>query len=47
VLLLAAAALAADSGGELEADPSRLYGLIALTGLAMGVRNAVVTSLAG
>ena len=46
VLLLAAAALAAGSGGKLEADLSRLYGLIALTGLAMGVRNAVVRKLA-
>jgi uncharacterized membrane protein YoaK (UPF0700 family) len=46
VLLLAAAALAAGSGGQLEADLSRLYGLIALTGLAMGVRNAVVRKLA-
>src|SRR5947209_19151375 len=46
VLLLAAAALAAAGAGELMRDPPRLYGLIVLTGLAMGVRNAVVRTVA-
>jgi uncharacterized membrane protein YoaK (UPF0700 family) len=46
VLLLAAAALAAGAGDDLLRDPARLYGLIALTGLAMGVRNAVVRKAA-
>jgi uncharacterized membrane protein YoaK (UPF0700 family) len=46
VLLLAAAALAASAGHDLLRDPARLYGLIALTGLAMGVRNAVVRKAA-
>ena len=45
-LLLAAAALGAGARGDLLDDPSRLYGLIALTGLAMGIRNAVVRKLA-
>jgi uncharacterized membrane protein YoaK (UPF0700 family) len=46
VLLLAAAALAAGAGDDLLRDPPRLYGVIALTGLAMGVRNAVVRRVA-
>jgi len=46
VLLLAAAALAAAGAGDLMRDPPRLYGLIVLTGLAMGVRNAVVRTVA-
>ena len=35
-LLVAAAALAAGAGDDLLRDPERLYGVIALTGLAMG-----------
>ena len=46
ILLLAAAALAAAGIGEPSSDPPRLYGLIVLTGLAMGVRNAVVRTVA-
>jgi uncharacterized membrane protein YoaK (UPF0700 family) len=46
ILLLAAAALAAGAGDDLLRDPARLYGLITLTGLAMGVRNAVVRKVA-
>jgi len=46
MLLLAAAAVAAGAGDDLLRDPARLYGLIALTGLAMGVRNAVVRKVA-
>jgi uncharacterized membrane protein YoaK (UPF0700 family) len=46
VLLLVAAALGAGAGDDLLADPARLYGLIVLTGLAMGMRNAVVRKLA-
>src|SRR5438128_3887421 len=46
VLLLTAAALAAGAGDDLLRDPPRLYGLIVLTGLAMGVRNAVVRKVA-
>jgi uncharacterized membrane protein YoaK (UPF0700 family) len=46
MLLLAAALLAAGAGDEILRDPPRLYGLIVLTGLAMGVRNAVVRKLA-
>jgi len=46
ILLLAAAALAAGAGDDLLRDPPRLYGLIVLTGLAMGVRNAVVRKVA-
>ncbi len=46
MLLLAAAAVAAGAGDDLLRDPARLYGLIALTGLAMGVRNAVVRKIA-
>ena len=46
VLLLAAAAVGAGAGDDLLRDPGRLYALIALTGLAMGVRNATVRKLA-
>jgi uncharacterized membrane protein YoaK (UPF0700 family) len=42
VLLLASAGLAVGAAHDLLGDPARLYGLITLTGLAMGVRNAVV-----
>ena len=45
VLLLAAAAAAWGAGGGLLADSLRLYALIALTGIAMGVRNSVVRKL--
>ena len=45
-LLLGSAALAAGGGGDLLRDFPRVYGLIVLTGLAMGVRNAVVRKLA-
>jgi len=45
VMLLAAASLAAGGGNDLLHDLTRLYGLIVLTGLAMGVRNAVVRKL--
>jgi uncharacterized membrane protein YoaK (UPF0700 family) len=41
-LLLAAAAVAVGAGDDLLLEPARLYTLIPLTGLAMGVRNAVV-----
>jgi uncharacterized membrane protein YoaK (UPF0700 family) len=46
VLLLAGAVSAAGARGDLLDDPVRLYVLIVLTGLAMGVRNAVVRKLA-
>jgi uncharacterized membrane protein YoaK (UPF0700 family) len=46
ILLLAAAALAAGAGDDLLHGPPWVYGLIALTGLAMGLRNAVVRKLA-
>ena len=46
VLLLVAAALATRAGEDLLRDRMRLYTLITLTGLAMGVRNAVVRKLA-
>jgi uncharacterized membrane protein YoaK (UPF0700 family) len=46
ILLLVGAALAAGAGPDLLRDPPRLYGLIVLTGLAMGVRNAVVRKVA-
>jgi uncharacterized membrane protein YoaK (UPF0700 family) len=45
LLLLGAAALAIGKTGDLMGDPPRLYSLIALTGLAMGVRNAVVRKI--
>jgi uncharacterized membrane protein YoaK (UPF0700 family) len=46
VLLLVAAALAARAGEDLLRDRMRLYALILLIGLAMGIRNAVVGKLA-
>src|SRR5437660_6915081 len=46
VLLLVAAGLATRAGEDLLRDRMRLYTLITLTGLAMGVRNAVVRKLA-
>ena len=46
ILLLVAATLAAGAGDDVLRDPARLYGLIILTGLAMGVRNAVVRKVA-
>jgi len=46
LLLLLGALLAARADSDLLGDPPRLYGLIALTGMAMGVRNAVVRKLA-
>ena len=46
VLLLAAAALSTGRRDALASEPDRLYGLIALTGVAMGVRNAVVRKVA-
>jgi uncharacterized membrane protein YoaK (UPF0700 family) len=45
VLLLAAAALAIGASNDLLGNPPRLYGLIVLTAVAMGVRNAVVRKL--
>ena len=45
-LLLVAAAVAAGDGKDPMGDPARLYGVIVLTGLAMGVRNAAVRKLA-
>jgi uncharacterized membrane protein YoaK (UPF0700 family) len=45
-LMLAAGALAVRAPPDLLADPKRLYGIIALTGFAMGIRNAVVRKLA-
>jgi uncharacterized membrane protein YoaK (UPF0700 family) len=45
-LLLASAAVAAGGGDDPLRDPARLYGVIALTGVAMGVRNAAVRKLA-
>jgi len=46
VLLLGGAALSVGASGDLLRDPARLYALIVLTGLAMGVRNGVVRKLA-
>jgi uncharacterized membrane protein YoaK (UPF0700 family) len=46
VLLVAGALLAAGGGDDLLRDPPRLYELIVLTGVAMGIRNAVVRTLA-
>ena len=46
LLLLAAAAVGAGGRDVLASEPDRLYGLIALTGVAMGVRNAVVRKVA-
>ena len=45
-LLLAAAAVATRGGNDPLSDPARLYGLIVLTGVAMGVRNSAVRKLA-
>jgi uncharacterized membrane protein YoaK (UPF0700 family) len=45
-LLLVAATLTAGAGDDLLSDPARLYGLITLIGLAMGIRNAVVRKVA-
>jgi uncharacterized membrane protein YoaK (UPF0700 family) len=44
-LLLAATAASVGSGSGLQLDPERLYAVIGLTGLAMGVRNATVRKL--
>lgn len=44
-LLVLGAALAVRAGSDLLSDPPRLYALIVLTGLAMGVRNAVARKL--
>jgi len=46
LLLLCAAAVAAGGSEDLLRDPGRLYGLIVLTAVAMGIRNAVVRKLA-
>jgi len=46
VLLLAAMGVAVGAGADLLSAPGRLYAVIALTGLAMGIRNAVVRKLA-
>jgi uncharacterized membrane protein YoaK (UPF0700 family) len=48
ILLFAAAGVARGAGADADLlqDPARLYPLIALTGLAMGVRNAAVRKLA-
>jgi uncharacterized membrane protein YoaK (UPF0700 family) len=45
-LLLVTSALAFGAGHDLLEQPRRLYGLIVLTGLAMGIRNAIVRRLA-
>jgi uncharacterized membrane protein YoaK (UPF0700 family) len=45
LLLLGSAAIAAAGTDDLERDSSRLYALIVVTGLAMGIRNAVVRKL--
>jgi len=45
-LLLAAAGAAVGAGSDLSPVPARLYPAIVLTGLAMGIRNAVVRKLA-
>jgi len=45
-LLLLAAATARGNGASLEGSYARLYTAIVLTGVAMGVRNAVVRKLA-
>src|SRR5262245_29249508 len=46
VLLLSAAGVALGAGPDLSSSPVRLYAAIGLTGLAMGLRNAVVRKLA-
>jgi len=45
-LFLAAAAVVVGFGSELSSEPTRLYIVIVLTGLAMGIRNATVRKLA-
>src|SRR5712664_3458542 len=45
VLLFAAAAAGTGASGDLLGDPLRLYAVIGLTGLAMGIRNATVRKL--
>jgi uncharacterized membrane protein YoaK (UPF0700 family) len=45
-LFLAAMAVALGPGSGLAGDPTRLYAVIVLTGLAMGIRNATVRKLA-
>jgi uncharacterized membrane protein YoaK (UPF0700 family) len=45
-LFLAAMAVALGHGSGLSNEPARLYGVIVLTGLAMGIRNATVRKLA-
>jgi uncharacterized membrane protein YoaK (UPF0700 family) len=46
VLLLTAAGVALGAGPDLSSSPVRLYAAIGLTGVAMGLRNAVVRKLA-
>jgi uncharacterized membrane protein YoaK (UPF0700 family) len=46
LLVLAAAAVAAGAGADLSPVPVRLYSVIGLTGIAMGLRNAIVRKLA-
>ena len=45
-LFLAAAAVVVGFGSGLSSEPTRLYVVIVLTGLAMGIRNATVRKLA-
>ena len=45
-LFLAAMAVARGHGSGLSNEPARLYGVIVLTGLAMGIRNTTVRKLA-
>ncbi|PYQ19795.1 MAG: DUF1275 domain-containing protein, partial [Acidobacteria bacterium] len=45
-LLLAATGVAFGAGSDLSVVPTRLYAVIGLTGLAMGILNAVVRKLA-
>jgi uncharacterized membrane protein YoaK (UPF0700 family) len=45
-LLLAATGVAYGDGADLTDSPPRLYAAIVLTGVAMGIRNAVVRKLA-
>jgi uncharacterized membrane protein YoaK (UPF0700 family) len=44
-LFLVAVAVAIGLGSALSSEPARLYAVIVLTGLAMGVRNATVRKL--
>jgi uncharacterized membrane protein YoaK (UPF0700 family) len=46
VLLAVASVVAIGQRGEISNDLTRLYALIVLTGVAMGIRNAVVRKLA-